>query len=245
MSHENLPHEPLSVDHPVGPVDTGGPQSPRLLIFDVNETLSDMSPLAERFEDVGAPAHLAVTWFSGVLRDGFALAAVGASHSFAHIAAELLDVGLHGLPLNREPAEAISHIMDGFAELPVHDDVPDGIGALGGRGIRLVTLSNGSASVAEALLKHAGIRGHFERLLTVEDAGRWKPAPESYGYALQECGVEPQEAMLVAVHPWDIDGASRAGLATAWVNRPGGPYPDHFRAPDVTAASLINLADQL
>ena len=31
--------------------------------------------------------------------------------------------------------------------------------------------------------------------------------------------------MLVAVHPWDIDGASRAGLVTAWLNRSGGPYP--------------------
>ncbi len=34
------------------------------------------------------------------------------------------------------------------------------------------------------------------------------------------------DAMLVAVHPWDIDGAARAGLATAWINRNGGVYPD-------------------
>ena len=32
---------------------------PQLLIFDVNETLSDLAPMAARFADVGAPAELA------------------------------------------------------------------------------------------------------------------------------------------------------------------------------------------
>ncbi len=242
MSSEHLDQSRPTVDNPASP---DGLRPPRLLIFDVNETLSDMSPMAKRFEDVGAPAHLATTWFAGLLRDGFALTAVDSSDSFAHIAAESLRVGLHGLPLNRGAADAVSYVMDGFAGLPVYADVPDGIGALGGLGIRLVTLSNGSASVAEALFDRAGIREHFERLLTVEDAGRWKPAPEAYAYALQQCGVDPEDAMLVAVHPWDIDGASRAGLATAWVNRTGRPYPEYFGAPDLRAVSLTDLADQL
>ncbi|MCY7401858.1 MAG: haloacid dehalogenase type II [Nocardioides sp.] len=222
-----------------------GPRPPRLVVFDVNETLSDMSSMATRFRDVGAPAHLAATWFAGLLRGGFALTAVDSSDSFARIAAESLTVGFHGVPLNREAADAVSYVMHGFAELPVHADVPAGVEQLGRLGARLVTLSNGSASVAEALLDGAGIRQHFERLLTVEDAGRWKPAPEAYAYALQQCGVEPEDAMLVAVHPWDIDGAARAGLATAWLNRAGGPYPAYFRAPDLSAASLRELADQL
>ena len=242
MSSEHLDQSLPTVDHPASP---DGPRPPRLLIFDVNETLSDMSPMAKRFEDVGAPAHLATTWFAGLLRDGFALTAVDSSDSFAHIAAESLRVGLHGLPLNRGAADAVTYIMDGFAGLPLHADVPDGIEVLSGLGIRQVTLSNGSTSVAEALFDRAGIREHFERLLTVEDAGRWKPAPEAYAFALQQCGVDPEDAMLVAVHPWDIDGASRAGLATAWVNRTGRPYPEYFSAPDIAAVSLTDLADQL
>lgn len=215
------------------------------MIFDVNETLSDMSPMAKRFEDVGAPAHLAKTWFAELLRDGFALTAVDASDSFARVAAEALRVSLHGQPLNRGTSEATSYILDGFAGLQVHSDVPDGIRALSALGIRLVTLSNGSASVAEALFDRANIRHHFERLLTVEDAGSWKPASGAYAYALEQCGVDPMDTMLVAVHPWDIDGASRAGLATVWVNRTDGPYPGYFKAPDLRSGSLSDLADQL
>jgi 2-haloacid dehalogenase len=231
-----------STDRPVGP---DGPRRPAVIVFDVNETLSDMSPLGRRFEDIGAPAHLAKTWFAGLLRDGFALTTVGASEPFARIAAEALRVALDGLSLNREAEDAVQHVMEGFATLGVHPDVPDGVRALHDLGIRLVTLSNGSASVAEALFDRAGIRSDFEALLSVEEAGVWKPATAAYAYALDTCGVDPMEAMLVAVHPWDIDGAARAGLATAWVNRAGGHYPEYFSAPDLSPRSLTDLAEQL
>src|SRR3989337_2463256 len=101
---QNLP----SVDHPVSP---DGPRRPALLLFDVNETLSDMSPMGQRFEDVGAPAHLAKTWLAGLLRDGFALTVVDSSEPFARIAAEALRVSLHGLSLNRGAEEAVEHVM--------------------------------------------------------------------------------------------------------------------------------------
>lgn len=218
---------------------------PSLIVFDVNETLSDMSPMAERFADLGAPAHLAKAWFAGLLRDGFSLTAVGVNESFAAIAAEGLRVVFDGQALDRSIEEAVRHVTEGFAGLPAHPDVPDGIRALADAGIRLVTLSNGSASVAEALFDRAGIRGYFEALLSVEDAPLWKPAAAAYTYALERCEVEPSDATLVAVHPWDINGAARAGLPTAWINRGGGHYPDYFQAPDLTVGSLTALADEL
>jgi FMN phosphatase YigB (HAD superfamily) len=46
---------------------------PIVIVFDVNETLSDMAPMARRFADVGAPELLAQVWFASLLRDGFAL----------------------------------------------------------------------------------------------------------------------------------------------------------------------------
>ncbi|MBB1056618.1 haloacid dehalogenase type II [Dietzia sp. B19] len=204
-----------------------------------------MSPIARRFEDVGAPAHLASSWFAGLLRDGFALTVVSASDSFAHLAEESLRISLHGHPLSRDPDDAVQHIMGGFTVLPVHSDVPGGVHALTDLGIRLVTLSNGSAAIAEGLLDRAAIREDFEALLSVEDAGAWKPALRAYAHALTRCEVDPMDAMLVAVHPWDIDGAARAGLGTAWINRNGEPYPGYFRTPDITATSLTDLADQL
>jgi 2-haloacid dehalogenase len=51
--------------------------------------------------------------------------------------------------------------------------------------------------------------------------------------------------MLVAVHPWDVDGAARAGLRTAWIDRGGSRYPTHLLAPELTATSITDLARQL
>lgn len=227
------------------PVSIDGPRLPAVTLFDVNETLSDMSPIAKRFIDVGAPAHLAATWFAALLRDGFALTAAGSTAPFAQLGIGVLRATLDGPPLNRNTDEAIEHIMGGFDELTVHNDVQDGIPALAALHTRLVTLSNGAVSVAQRLFERAGIGQHFERLLSVEDAGIWKPAPGAYAYAVQQCGVEPIDMMLVAVHPWDIDGAHRAGLGTAWINRTAAPYPDYFTPPTIQATSVLHLAQLL
>ena len=80
-------------DHPINP---DGPRRPALLVFDVNETLCDISPLAARSEDVRAPGHLAQTWFAELLRDGFALTVSGVAEPFARLGAESLRVRLDG-----------------------------------------------------------------------------------------------------------------------------------------------------
>jgi 2-haloacid dehalogenase len=50
---------------------------------------------------------------------------------------------------------------------------------------------------------------------------------------------------LAAVHPWDIDGAKRAGLQGWYVDRRRTPYPGMFTAPDLVVADFEDLAAQL
>ncbi|HET9075566.1 MAG TPA: haloacid dehalogenase type II [Acidimicrobiales bacterium] len=218
---------------------------PSVVVFDVNETLSDLAPMADRFEAVGAPGSLAATWFSEVLRDGFALTATGGIERFAVLGEQVLRSVLHGRPLRVDTGSAVTQIMSGFTELDVHPDVPAGVRGLRDAGLRLVTLSNGAASVARALLDRAGLGDQFEQLLSVEDAGVWKPAPDAYRYAAARCGAPLTELVLAAVHPWDIHGASRAGLATAWINRTGAPYPSYFDRPTWEVAGVDGLAGAL
>lgn len=123
--------------------------------------------------------------------------------------------------------------------------MPIGIRALAAAGFRLITLSNGSARIAGKLFGEAGIREEFEALLSVEDAPAWKPAGASYEYAAAASGADPSGMLLVAVHPWDLHGAARAGLRTAWLNRTRGSYPAYFEAPEVTITALAELPDAL
>lgn len=217
----------------------------KVIVFDVNETLSDLSPLAARFIDVGAPASLARLWFASVLRDGFALTVAGNSRPFAEISREVLRVILPTAGLAGNLDDAASHIMSGFAELMVHPDVVPAVHRLGEDGRRLVTLSNGAIPVAERLLSDAGVRDRFEQVLSVEDSGAWKPARQAYEYAARSCVLELAEMLMVAVHPWDIDGAARAGMLTAWLDRSEEHYPSVFEQPTYRVSSLEQLADLL
>ncbi|MGB3761778.1 MAG: haloacid dehalogenase type II [Ornithinimicrobium sp.] len=211
------------------------------VVFDVNETLSDLSAMRERFTDVGAPADLAAVWFASVLRDGFALSTCGQQAPFADIARGILTSSLPTASLDRPLPDAVDHVMEGFMSLGVHPDVTAGVAALSDAGLRLVTLSNGSAGVADALLTRAGLRDRFEALLTVEDAGMWKPSQAAYVYAASQCGEELSRMVLVAVHPWDLHGARAAGMQTAWINRTGSAYPVHFTRPDLQVRGLDEL----
>ena len=216
---------------------------PTLVVFDVNETLSDMSPMATRFDEVGLPGHLAATWFAGLLRDGFALTITRANPSFAELAEDSLRGLLQGVAADADTAT--EHVMSGFAQLPLHADVADGVRALQALGPRLVTLSNGATAVAEGLVERHGLGDAFDTLMSVQDAPAWKPAASAYRYALETCEVAAADAMLVAVHPWDIHGAHAAGLRTAWINRTGGRYPHTMHRADVEAKSLTELAQIL
>ncbi len=215
--------------------------TPRAVIFDVNETLSDMTPLQERFEDVGAPGHLMATWFAGVLRDGFALTAAGAYADFRSVARAGLLTLLSAADPPPDVAGAADHVLAGLASLTVHPDVPEGVHELHAAGLRLVTMTNGAAESSERLLTEAGLDDCFEAHLDVSGPRAWKPAPAAYGYVLDRLGLEPAEALLVAVHPWDVDGARRAGLPAAWLSRTPAPYPGMLRAPTHTVPDLRAL----
>lgn len=204
-----------------------------LVLFDVNETLSDLAPLAEAFGAAGASPEVANVWFASALRDGLAFTVTGEYRSFSAVGEALLrQMGLE---------DSIETIMSSFTSLSVHPDVVPGVSALYEAGHRLVTLSNGSASVADGLLSRAGIHDRFEMLLSVDDAGVWKPHRDAYHYALGRAGAATDEAVLVAVHPWDVHGAARAGLRTAWLDRSGTTYPDVFERPTWRIGALGEL----
>lgn len=213
---------------------------PDLLVFDVNETLSDLTPLRARFTSLGVAEEVATTWFASVLRDGFALTSLGESAPFADLGAAALRTLVPGCT-----DDDVAGVLATFTALEVHPDVTPGVRALAALGIELVTLSNGAAAVADSLLRRAGLSDSFARLLSVEDVGVWKPAGAAYRHALDVCGVDPDRAALVAVHPWDIHGAARAGLGTVYLDRRRTPYPAFFASPDLTVESLEELATAL
>jgi hypothetical protein len=50
---------------------------------------------------------------------------------------------------------------------------------------------------------------------------------------------------LAAVDPWDVDGAKRAGLSAAWIDREAASYTGHLKSPDLICAGFEALGDTL
>lgn len=218
---------------------------PRVVAFDVVETLVSLEPLRGRLAAAGLPNDQLEVWFARLLRDAFALDATGVYQPFKEVAASTL-AGLfaeHGL--QPDPA-TIEGVVASFAELPAHPDVEPAMRALRDANIRIITLTNGGAETTHRLLERAGVRDLVERVISIEEVRRWKPHREVYLHAADSTGVEPRRLTLVAAHAWDVHGASRAGLGTGFVARQGKPFfPSLMDAPDVTGATLVEVARRL
>jgi 2-haloacid dehalogenase len=63
----------------------------------------------------------------------------------------------------------------------------------------------------------------------------------TYRYAVDQLAVAPEQVLLVAVHPWDIDGARRAELGGAWLRRGATAYPATMTEPTTVAEDLVEL----
>lgn len=215
---------------------------PRILIFDVNETLSDLTPVAETLTSIGVPASTSTTWLAATLRDGFALSLTTGARAFPNVAEQVLVTLLSAqTELIGSVQDGVDRVMSVFSDLPVHDDVAEGARALADAGHRLVTLSNGSAEYAKNLLERAHVADVFEEFFSVDEVGVWKPHRRPYEYALSSLSIDAADAALVATHPWDLHGARALGLTTVHLNRNATPWPTVFSEPDITVRTLTEL----
>ncbi|MCZ6506098.1 MAG: haloacid dehalogenase type II, partial [Actinobacteria bacterium] len=191
---------------------------PALLAFDVNETLLSLAPIKAKFEEafgIGAPVG---EWFSRMLHGSLVANHVGDYRSFAEIGIEsLLTVSKkRGLAMRGEDAASIVSAM---TSLPSHPEVHDALQRLFDADFAMVALTNGSTSAANDQMENAGLHTFFRRVISVEEVGRFKPAPEPYQHAADVMGVELADMMLVAAHDWDCAGAVAAGAQSAFVQR--------------------------
>ena len=146
----------------------------------------------------------------------------------------------HGLPGERA---AVAELLASFERLRAFDDVQEGLARVGEK-YRLVALSNGDRALVDHLVAtRVGV--HFDRCISVDRAGRFKPHPSVYRMASAELGCEPGEILMVAAHAFDILGARACGYRGAYVNRYGLPYEESDLLPDLEVRDFRELADCL
>jgi 2-haloacid dehalogenase len=116
-----------------------------------------------------------------------------------------------------------AELLAAYARLDSYPEVSVTLAELRERGFRLAILSNGTPTMLASACRAAGIAALLDAIISVEQAGTFKPAPSVYGLVQAELGVPPARTLFVSGNPWDSQAALVNGFAVVRINRGGDP----------------------
>lgn len=221
-------------------------RGPSIIVFDVNETLLDLTTLEPVFERIFGDPAMMRDWFAQLVLYSQALTVSGLYNQFGELAgATLRMVGeTEGAAINDSDVDDLKRHIGSMPTLP---DVRPALKKLRDAGFRLVTLTNSPPAAAPTPLERAGISEFFERSFSVDEVRKFKPAPETYNRVAESLDVSVTDLCMVACHLWDTIGAQAAGCSAALVKRPGNAVMqvEGVPVPDIIADDMGQIADQI
>jgi len=216
----------------------------KTLIFDVNETLLDLGPLKTSINEALGDDRAADVWFAELLQYSLVDSITNTYHNFSEIAAAILNMNAKKYKKTFSEEE-IKDILSPITQLQAYDDVAEGLEKLQKADFQLIAFSNGKPAVLREQLEFAGLSKYFDKILSVDSVKKYKPHPETYAFVLKEAGTKKENSMMVAAHGWDITGAMRAGLKTAFIQRPGKFIFPLSQKPTIETLNIRTLVDDL
>ena len=219
---------------------------PKVIVFDVNETLLDLSPLKKSVgEALNGREDLLPLWFSTMLHYSLVETLSDNYHPFGEIgtAALMMVAKTQGIDMTYEDAK--TSIVTPLRSLQAYPDVVPGLKAFNKGTFHIVSLTNSSAIGVETQFKNAGLTDYFEKRYTIGSIKKYKPHPDTYQMVLDDLQVKPEEVLMVAAHAWDLAGAKNVGFQTAFIARPGKVLYPNVAEPDYVVKNLTELVSIL
>lgn len=221
-------------------------EKPKLIIFDVNETLLDLESMRTSVgKALNGDESLLPLWFSTMLHYSLVDTTRGEFHDFGKVGVAALQMVAKNSGITLTDEQAKQAIVPPLLSLPPHPDVVEGLTVLASAGYKIISLTNSSNAGVKAQFEHAKLTDFFVERLSVEDIGIYKPDLRAYEWAIKKMGIKPEQALMVAAHGWDVAGAKSAGLQTAFIARPNKQLYPLAEQPDYVVKNLIELVDKL
>ncbi len=214
------------------------------LIFDVNETLLDLSVLQPHIQQYFGKVEVMKEWFSELIRQSMIATLTDRYEPFDKLAADALNMVAMRYRFTLGAQER-AKIAEQMHRLPPHPEVPVALSRLKKAGYTMVALTNSPQLMMTNQLVNAGLAGYFDKMLSVDAVKKFKPHSAVYQYAAQQIGRPIQQCRMIAAHDWDITGAMRAGMKGAFVARPGKVLGEMGAKPDIIASDLTGVANHL
>ena len=139
-------------------------------------------------------------------------------------------------------ADEVKYLVGEIEKLKPFPEVPAALERLHRR-YQLVVLSNGDPDMLETAKQYHRIP--FDRLISVAEAGSFKPHVATYTKAAELLGLKMDQVLFVANHAFDCIGAKSAGMRTAFIDRRSRPFGETPHQPDILVPSMTALADAI
>ncbi len=208
-------------------------------VFDAFGTLFDVaSPVARQQATLGdTAADVAKLWRAKQLEYTWVRSLVGVHADFWKVTRDALDFTLEALSIS-EPGLA-DELMTDVLKLDLYADVVAALQALRAKGKRLAILSNGSPSMLDTLVRHAGLDKVFEQVISVEEVGIYKPSRRVYRLAMQKLYIHDAPSIcFISGNGWDAHSAAQFGFQALRLKR--SAVPDD-RLPGTLSGVIANL----
>ena len=212
-------------------------------VVDMQGGLTEMSaPFLAEKEWSGDPRRFVTWWRRTHFEDSMIDALCDRGHtSYRRIGERAVSQVMRraGIDFTEDDARRLVACIERLKPFP---DVLDALARLH-RHYRLAILSNGDRDMLEAAKPHIGF--DFDAVISVEEAGYFKPHRATYAKACERLRVDPSRVLFVANHTFDCIGAKAAGMRTAFIDRRQRPFGDSPHQPDLIVEDLAVLANTL
>jgi 2-haloacid dehalogenase len=217
----------------------------RACVFDAYGTLFDVNSAAAQAKDALGEQwqRLAELWRARQLQYTWLRGLMGRHADFWQVTGDALDFALETLGL--ADASLRDRLMRTYLRLDAYPEVKQTLARLKSDGLRLAILSNGTPEMLAAAVESSGIAGFLEAVLSVEEAGVFKPHPSVYRLATTRLSLAPAEICFLSSNGWDAYAAKAFGFRVLWCNRFAQAPERMPEPPDGQITSLAALPDIL
>jgi 2-haloacid dehalogenase len=213
-------------------------------VFDAYGTLFNVAtPVEKLASTIGDKApEIAKLWRQKQLEYTWLRSLMGTHADFWTVTRDALDYVLEFHDIT-EPGLA-DELMTLYLKLDAYEDVATTLQALRSKGKRCAILSNGSPSMLDSAVHHAGLDKAFEHVISVEDVGIYKPSRRVYRLAMQKLHIQDAPSIcFVSANSWDAQAAAQFGFQVIKIARIPNINDRIPGKPAATIDRLSNLAE--
>ena len=190
----------------------------KAIIFDAYGTLFDVNSAAEKCKDkIGDKwESFANFWRTTQLEYTWLRSLMKRHKDFWQITEDSLDKSMKAFSI--DPSMK-NELMNLYKVLSPFKEVPETLKKLKGKNFKLASLSNGTPSLLDELVKSNNLDKLFDDIFSIEEVGIYKPDSRVYDLPIKKYKIKNSEVIFLSANTWDVSGGGNYGYQSIWVNR--------------------------